>query len=61
MLVLSRKLYETICIGKDIQVQVVKIRGDQVRLGIEAPRELAITRPKAEELPRRPQRKRRAA
>lgn len=37
MLVLSRKLNEAIVIGGKIVVKVVEIRGDRVRLGIEAP------------------------
>lgn len=38
MLVLSRQRDETIMIGDDIEVTVVDIRGDKVRLGINAPR-----------------------
>lgn len=37
MLVLSRKKYESIVINNDITVVIVEIRGDKVRLGIEAP------------------------
>ena len=44
MLVLSRKQYEAIVIGKDIVIEVVEIRGDKVRLGIEAPREVPVHR-----------------
>jgi carbon storage regulator len=44
MLVLSRKLNETIVINDDIFVTVVEIRGDRVRLGIEAPKEVAVHR-----------------
>jgi len=44
MLVLSRKKNETIVIRDDIVVTVVEIRGDRVRLGIEAPREVAVHR-----------------
>ncbi len=44
MLVLSRKLFETICIGDDITVTVVEIRGDKVKLGIEAPKEVPVHR-----------------
>ena len=44
MLVLSRKLSEQIVIGSDITITVVKIMGDKVRLGIEAPREIPVHR-----------------
>jgi|tagenome__1003787_1003787.scaffolds.fasta_scaffold18504773_1 carbon storage regulator len=44
MLVLSRQRDETIMIGDDIEVTVVDIRGDKVRLGITAPREIAVHR-----------------
>lgn len=44
MLVLSRKLGEKIVIRGDIVVTVVKIDGHQIRLGIEAPREVPIYR-----------------
>lgn len=44
MLVLSRKLGEKIIIGNDIVVTVVKIDRNQVRIGIEAPSEIAVYR-----------------
>ena len=44
MLVLSRHRDETIMIGDDIELTVVDIRGDKVRLGIEAPREVPVHR-----------------
>jgi len=44
MLVLSRKLNETIVIGDNIRVTVVGIRPNQIRLGIEAPTEVGIYR-----------------
>jgi len=44
MLVLTRKPGEKILIGKDIEVEVLEVRGDQVRLGISAPRHLAVYR-----------------
>ena len=44
MLVLSRQRDETIMIGDDIEVTVVDIRGDKVRLGINAPREVSVHR-----------------
>jgi carbon storage regulator len=44
MLVLSRQRDETIMIGDDIEVTVVDIRGDKVRLGINAPKEVSVHR-----------------
>lgn len=44
MLVLSRKLHETIRIGNDITISVVRIAGNKVRLGITAPDGVAIFR-----------------
>ena len=44
MLVLSRKKNESIVINNDITVTVVEIRGDKVRLGIAAPREVPVRR-----------------
>ena len=45
MLVLSRKCDETIRIGDNVTIKVVDIRGDKVRIGIEAPADIPITRP----------------
>src|SRR5207245_9679190 len=44
MLVLSRQRDETIMIGDDIEVTVVDIRGDKVRLGVSAPKEISVHR-----------------
>ncbi|MBL0927926.1 MAG: carbon storage regulator CsrA [Phycisphaerales bacterium] len=44
MLVLSRQRDETIMIGDDIEITVVDIRGDKVRLGITAPARVAVHR-----------------
>jgi len=44
MLVLSRQRDETIMIGDDVEVTVVDIRGDKVRLGINAPRNIQVHR-----------------
>jgi|TARA_B100001750_G_C15373847_1_gene528724 carbon storage regulator len=44
MLVLSRKRSESIVINENIVITVVEVRGDKVRLGIEAPREVPIHR-----------------
>lgn len=44
MLVLSRKKNESIVINNDITIVVVEIRGDKVRLGIEAPKEMPVHR-----------------
>jgi carbon storage regulator len=44
MLVLTRKLQEAIKIGHDIEIAVLAIDGDQVRLGINAPKHIEIHR-----------------
>lgn len=44
MLVLSRKRSESIVINDDITITVVEVRGDKVRLGIQAPRDVAVHR-----------------
>ena len=44
MLVLSRKSGESLRIGNDIELTVVEIRGDSVRLAIKAPREIPVWR-----------------
>lgn len=44
MLVLSRHRDESIMIGDDVMITIVDIRGDKVRLGIEAPQEIPVHR-----------------
>ena len=44
MLILTRKAGESIKIGDDITISVVEVRGHQVRLGIEAPRDVVVHR-----------------
>ena len=44
MLVLSRKKNESIVINDDITIVIVEIRGDKVRLGVEAPKEIPVHR-----------------
>lgn len=44
MLVLSRKKQESIQIGEDVKITVVEIRGDKVRLGIDAPKNVPVHR-----------------
>lgn len=44
MLVLTRKVDQSIMIGDHVRVVVVDVRGDQVKLGIEAPREIMVHR-----------------
>ena len=53
MLVLSRKKNESIEIGRDVVVTVVETRGDKVRLGIEAPRDVPVHRSEVAEAIRR--------
>ena len=44
MLVLTRRVDESIIIGDDIRIVVVDVRGEQVKLGIEAPRHIPVHR-----------------
>jgi carbon storage regulator len=44
MLILARKVGQSIVIAGEIEVTVVEVRGDQVRLGINAPRNIAVHR-----------------
>lgn len=51
MLVLTRKLMEKLYIGDDVCVTIVRIEGGQVRLGIEAPREVPVIRAELVSMP----------
>ncbi len=53
MLVLSRQRNETVMIGDDIEVTIVDVRGDKVRLGIRAPRNVPVHRKEIYEAIRR--------
>ena len=44
MLILSRRLGETLVIGDDVTVTVLGVKGNQVRIGINAPKEVAVHR-----------------
>ncbi|MCA0360316.1 MAG: carbon storage regulator CsrA [Armatimonadetes bacterium] len=44
MLVLTRKVNQSIIIGNDIEVVVLEVRGEQVRIGIKAPKDVAVHR-----------------
>jgi carbon storage regulator len=54
MLVLSRQREETIVIGREIRITVVAIRGERVKLGIDAPRAMTIHREDGPGEPKRP-------
>ena len=44
MLVLTRKVHQSIVIGDDVEVVVLEVRGEQVRLGIKAPKNVSVHR-----------------
>ncbi|MDR2701529.1 MAG: carbon storage regulator CsrA [Spirochaetaceae bacterium] len=44
MLILSRKINEKIMIGDEISISVIEIRGDQVRIGVDAPKTVKVFR-----------------
>lgn len=44
MLVLTRRLNQSIKIGDDVEITVIEVRGDQVRLGVSAPRDVSVHR-----------------
>jgi carbon storage regulator len=51
MLVLSRKPGETICIGEDVFISIIRVRGNRVQLGIRAPEAISIFRSEIAGLP----------
>ncbi|MDR0707957.1 MAG: carbon storage regulator CsrA [Treponema sp.] len=44
MLILSRKVNEKIMIGDDIAISIIEIKGDQIRIGVDAPRSVKVFR-----------------
>ncbi|NHA16017.1 carbon storage regulator CsrA [Thioalkalivibrio sp. XN279] len=44
MLILTRRVGETVVIGDDVQVTVLGVKGNQVRLGVNAPRDVSVHR-----------------
>ena len=44
MLVLTRKVHQSIVIGEGIEIVVLEVRGEQVRIGIKAPKDVAVHR-----------------
>ncbi len=44
MLILTRKVEESITIGSDITISVLEVRGNQVKIGIDAPKEIPVNR-----------------
>jgi len=52
VLILTRKLKESICIGDEIVVQVMDVKGPSIRIGIDTPPEMAIHRGEATETER---------
>ena len=44
MLILTRRISESIIIGNDVKITVLGVKGNQVRLGIDAPKDLSVHR-----------------
>lgn len=44
MLILTRKVGETLIIGDDVKITVLGVKGNQVRIGVDAPKEIAVHR-----------------
>ncbi len=44
MLILTRRVGETVVIGDDIEITVLGVKGNQVRIGVKAPRDVAVHR-----------------
>lgn len=44
MLVLSRKALQSVIVGQDVKITVIRVEGNQVRIGIEAPNDVRILR-----------------
>ena len=44
MLILTRRVGETVCIGNDVTVTVLGVKGNQVRIGVDAPKDVAVHR-----------------
>jgi carbon storage regulator len=55
MLILTRRVGETLCIGDDIKVQVLGVKGNQVRIGIAAPQDVGVHREEVFKRIQRPQ------
>jgi carbon storage regulator len=53
MLVLMRKVNEVVCIGNDVEVIVLAVKGNTVRIGINAPRNVTVDRQEVAERKRR--------
>ena len=44
MLILTRKVGESVLVGNDISITILSVRGNQVKLGVEAPKEVSVHR-----------------
>jgi len=56
MLILTRRVHETVMIGNDVSVTILGVKGNQVRVGIDAPENVAVHREEIYERIKREQR-----
>ena len=53
MLILTRRVGESLIIGDDVTITVLGVKGNQVRIGVDAPRDVAVHREEIHDRPRK--------
>ncbi|MDD6178018.1 MAG: carbon storage regulator CsrA [Succinivibrionaceae bacterium] len=49
MLILSRRIGETLVVGDNVKITILSVKGNQIRIGVEAPKEISIKRGELDE------------
>lgn len=52
MLVVTRRAGDAVCIGEDVEITVLEVAGDRIKLGVSAPREIKVVRKELKEIAR---------